>query len=101
MSSRNSDPCRSRNTAQVSANCVSRTGTIYTSDWRYAMLNSQVRRKLWLAVVATGLLTLAGCSNQATKKGAATAPAKKVAPAKQAKKAETRSDEHTSEVTSR
>ena len=53
------------------------------------MLNSQVRRKIWLAGVAVGLLTLAGCSNQATKQGEATATAKKVAPAKQAKQAET------------
>jgi len=53
------------------------------------MLNSQVRRKIWLAGVAAGLLTLAGCSNQATKQGEANAPAKKVAPAKQAKQAET------------
>jgi hypothetical protein len=53
------------------------------------MLNSQVRRKIWLAGVAVGLLTLAGCSNQPTKQGEATAKAKKVTPAKQAKQAET------------
>jgi outer membrane murein-binding lipoprotein Lpp len=46
------------------------------------MLNSQARRKVWLAVVASGFLTLAGCSNQAPKQSEAT-EAKKVEPAKQ------------------
>jgi exosome complex RNA-binding protein Csl4 len=36
------------------------------------MFDSQVHRKLWLAVAAAGLLTVAGCSNQATKEAAAT-----------------------------
>jgi hypothetical protein len=31
------------------------------------MLNSQLSPKFWLAVVAAGLLTLASCSNQASK----------------------------------
>lgn len=59
------------------------------------MVNSHAHRKLWLAVVASGFLTLAGCSNQAPKQNQATEaaktaepakpvePAKKVAPAKQ------------------
>jgi len=53
------------------------------------MLNSRVRRKLWLAGVAAGLLTLASCSNQATKQGEANTAPKKVAPPKEAKEAET------------
>ncbi len=36
------------------------------------MFDSQVRRKLWLAAAAAGFLTVAGCSNQATNKAAAT-----------------------------
>ena len=36
------------------------------------MFDSQVHRKLWLAVAAAGLLTVAGCSNQATNEDAAT-----------------------------
>jgi len=36
------------------------------------MIDSQVHRKVWLAVAAAGLLTVAGCSNQATNKAAAT-----------------------------
>src|SRR6266566_5195325 len=58
------------------------------------MLNSWARRKLWLAVVASGFLTLAGCSNQAPKQSEATEatrkvePAQKVEPAKQARQAE-------------
>ena len=34
------------------------------------MFNSQVHRKLWLAVAAAGLLTVAGCSSQATNEAA-------------------------------
>ena len=58
------------------------------------MLNSRARRKVWLAVVASGFLTLAGCSNQASKKSEATEatkkvePTKQVQPAKQAREAE-------------
>jgi hypothetical protein len=52
------------------------------------MLNSQARRKVWLAVVASGFLTLAGCSNQAPKQSEATEATKKVEPAKQAREAE-------------
>ncbi len=37
------------------------------------MFDSRVHRKLWLAVAAAGLLTVAGCSNQATNEAAATA----------------------------
>jgi outer membrane murein-binding lipoprotein Lpp len=37
------------------------------------MFDSRVHRKLWLAVAAAGLLTVAGCSNQAGKEAAATA----------------------------
>jgi hypothetical protein len=51
-------------------------------------LNSQARRKVWLAVVASGFLTLAGCSNQAPKQSEATEATKKVEPAKQAREAE-------------
>jgi len=36
------------------------------------MFDSQVHRKLWLVVAAAGLLTVAGCSNQATNEDAAT-----------------------------
>jgi len=36
------------------------------------MFDSQVRRKLWLAAAAASFLTVAGCSNQATNKAAAT-----------------------------
>jgi len=36
------------------------------------MFDSQVHRKLWLAAAAAGLLTVAGCSNQATNEDAAT-----------------------------
>jgi len=36
------------------------------------MFDFQVHRKLWLAVAAAGLLTVAGCSNQATNEDAAT-----------------------------
>ncbi|PYT47061.1 MAG: hypothetical protein DMG44_19100 [Acidobacteria bacterium] len=36
------------------------------------MFDSQVRHKLWLAAAAAGFLTVAGCSNQATNKAAAT-----------------------------
>jgi hypothetical protein len=43
------------------------------------MFDSQVHRKLWLAVAAAGLLTVAGCSNQATNEDAAT-PKKAEAP---------------------
>jgi hypothetical protein len=43
------------------------------------MFDSQVHRKLWLAVAAAGLLTVAGCSNQATNEAAAT-PKKVAAP---------------------
>jgi len=56
------------------------------------MLNSRLYRKLWLAGVAAGLLTLAGCSNQATKQaeeGEATTEPNKVAPPKETKEAET------------
>lgn len=58
------------------------------------MLNSQARRQVWLAVVASGFLTLAGCSNQAPKQSEATEatkkvePPKKVEPAKQAREAD-------------
>jgi hypothetical protein len=47
------------------------------------MLNSQARRKVWLAVVASCFLTLAGCSNQAPKQSEATEATKKVEPPKQ------------------
>jgi hypothetical protein len=63
------------------------------------MLNSKVRRELWLAGLAAGLLTLAGCSNQATNQGEATAPAKKVAPATQERKNETAKTETAKPVT--
>ena len=46
-------------------------------------MNSQARRKVWLAVVASGFLTLAGCSNQAPKQSEATEATKKVEPPKQ------------------
>ena len=46
------------------------------------MLNSQARHKVWLAVVASGFLTLAGCSNQAPKQSEAAEATKKVEPAK-------------------
>jgi outer membrane murein-binding lipoprotein Lpp len=52
------------------------------------MLNSHAHRKLWLAVAASGFLTLAGCSNQPPKPnqaadaGKTTAPAKQVEPTK-------------------
>ena len=36
------------------------------------MFDTQFHRKLWLAVAAAGLLTVAGCSNQATNETAAT-----------------------------
>jgi hypothetical protein len=36
------------------------------------MFDSRIHRKLWLAVAAAGLLTVAGCSNQATNEAAAT-----------------------------
>ena len=36
------------------------------------MFDSRIHRKLWLAVAAAGLLTVAGCSNQATNEDAAT-----------------------------
>jgi len=52
------------------------------------MLNSQARRKVWLAVVASGFLTLAGCSNQAPKQSETTEATKKVEPEKQAREAE-------------
>src|SRR6266404_1492750 len=52
------------------------------------MFDSQVHRKLWLAVAAAGLLTVAGCSNQATNEAAATAP-KAQTPKAQAPKAAT------------
>jgi outer membrane murein-binding lipoprotein Lpp len=43
------------------------------------MFDSRIQRKLWLAVTAAGLLTVAGCSNQATNEDAAT-PKKAEAP---------------------
>ena len=43
------------------------------------MFDSQVHRRLWLAVAAAGLLTAAGCSNQASNEVAAT-PQKAPAP---------------------
>lgn len=46
------------------------------------MLNSQARRNLFLAVLVSGFLTLAGCSNQAPKQSAATEPTKSAEPAK-------------------
>jgi outer membrane murein-binding lipoprotein Lpp len=46
------------------------------------MLNSRARQKFWLAAIAAGILTLAGCSNQAPKQGEATETSKKVTPAK-------------------
>jgi len=46
------------------------------------MLNSRAHRKVWLAVVALGFLTLAGCSSQAPKQGEATQAAKSAAPPK-------------------
>ena len=52
------------------------------------MFDSQVHRKLWLAVAAAGLLTVAGCSNQATNEAAATPP-KAQTPKAQASKAAT------------
>src|ERR1700687_1026224 len=36
------------------------------------MFNSRIHRKLWLAMAGVGLLTVAGCSTQATKEAAAT-----------------------------
>ena len=36
------------------------------------MIDSQIHRKVWLAVAAAGLLTVAGCSNKATNEAAAT-----------------------------
>jgi outer membrane murein-binding lipoprotein Lpp len=47
------------------------------------MLNSHAHRKLWLAVVASGFLTLAGCSNQPPKPNQATDAGKQAEPAKQ------------------
>src|SRR5438309_1209849 len=47
------------------------------------MLNAHAHRKLWLALVASGFLTLAGCSNQGPKPNEATDAAKKAEPAKQ------------------
>ena len=44
------------------------------------MFDSQVHRKLWLAVTAAGLLTVAGCSNQATNNEDAATPKKAEAP---------------------
>jgi hypothetical protein len=35
------------------------------------MFDSRIQRKLWLALTAAGLLTVAGCSNQATNEDAA------------------------------
>jgi outer membrane murein-binding lipoprotein Lpp len=46
------------------------------------MLSSRARQKVWLAALAAGVLTLAGCSNQAPKQGETTETSKKVAPAK-------------------
>jgi hypothetical protein len=46
------------------------------------MLNSRTRRKVWFAIVASGFLTLAGCSSQAPKQSEATEATKKVQPAK-------------------
>jgi len=43
------------------------------------MFDSRIHNKLWLAVTAAGLLTVAGCSNQATNEDAAT-PKKAEAP---------------------
>ncbi len=43
------------------------------------VFDSRIQRKLWLAVTAAGLLTVAGCSNQATNEDAAT-PKKAEAP---------------------
>src|SRR5207245_4109445 len=78
--------------------CVSLTGTIYSSG-RCAMLNSRVRRKLWLAGVAAGLLTLASCSNQATKQGEANTAPKKVAPPKEAEAETAKSVTESTKVT--
>lgn len=47
------------------------------------MFNSQGHRKLWLAAAAAGVLTLVGCSNQATNQASNEPPA----PAKQAGRA--------------
>src|SRR6266850_5925453 len=52
------------------------------------MFDSRVHRKLWLAAAAAGLLTVAGCSNQATNEAAATPP-KAQTPKAQAPKAAT------------
>src|SRR5882724_7186242 len=52
------------------------------------MFDSRVHRKLWLAAAAAGLLTVAGCSNQATNEAAATPP-KAQTPKAQAPKAVT------------
>jgi outer membrane murein-binding lipoprotein Lpp len=46
------------------------------------MSNSGARRKVWLAVAASGFLALAGCSSQAPKQSGATEATKKVEPAK-------------------
>jgi outer membrane murein-binding lipoprotein Lpp len=46
------------------------------------MSNSRARRKVWLAVAASGFLTLAGCSSQAPKQSAVTEATKKAEPAK-------------------
>lgn len=51
------------------------------------MFNCQPRCQLWLALAASGLLFVAGCSNQPTTQGEASAP-KKVAPAPQARQPE-------------
>ena len=52
------------------------------------MFNSQGHRKLWLAVAAAGLLTLGGCSDQATEQATnhkpAAAPGKKTGGSKAA-----------------
>jgi len=49
------------------------------------MFDSRVHRKLWLAAAAAGLLTVAGCSNQATNEAAATPPKAQAAKAETAK----------------
>src|SRR3989441_6408923 len=62
--------------------------TIYRGDWRSKMFNSRGHRRFWLAAAAAGLLTLAGCSDQATEQATnhkpAAAPAKKTGGSKTA-----------------
>src|SRR2546427_9028928 len=49
--------------------------TIYRGEWRSKMFNSRGHRRLWLAAAAAGLLTFAGCSDQATEQATNRKPA--------------------------